>query len=118
SGPPGARTDQMESGRLTVFVQVIKGKVSDPAGGRRQNDRWRKEVQPGATGFLGSTVGVAADGTFIALARFADEAAAKKNSARAEQSAWWADTAKTFDGEPTFRGAADIQTAIARATYR
>jgi hypothetical protein len=93
-----------------MFVQVIKGKVSDPAAVRRQNERWRKEVQPGATGFLGSTVGVAADGTFVALARFADEAAAKKNSARAEQSAWWAETAKMFDGEPTFRESTDITT--------
>ena len=51
-----------------------------------------------------------ADGTFFALARFADEAAAKKNSARAEQSGWWADTAKLFDGEPTFRESTDITT--------
>jgi hypothetical protein len=36
-----------------------------------------EELRPGARGFLGSTAGVSADGTFVVLARFADEAAAR-----------------------------------------
>src|SRR5437762_1409681 len=92
-----------------MFVQVIKGKTSDPAGMRRQNERWNEELRPGATGFLGSTVGVAPDGTFFAFARFADDVAAKANSARAEQSAWWEETAKFFSGEPTFFESSDIK---------
>ena len=72
-----------------MFVQVITAKTKDPAGVRRQDERWRKEMMPGAKGFLGSTIGVADDGTFYAFARFVDEAAAQANSARAEQGAWW-----------------------------
>ena len=93
-----------------MFVQVITGKTKDPAGVRRQDERWRAEVLPGAKGFLGSTVGVATDGTFFAFARFADEAAAKANSTRPEQSAWWNETAKYFEGEPTFRESSDVST--------
>jgi hypothetical protein len=99
-----------ESRRWKMFVQVIKGKVSDPSAVRRQNERWRNELRPGATGFLGSTIGVAADGTFIAVIRFVDAAAAKANSERPEQGAFWAETAKNFDGEPTFRESSDTTT--------
>ena len=91
-----------------MFVQVIKGRTRDAEGIRRRNEAWRKEVRPGATGFLGSTAGVAADGTFIAIARFADEASARANSERPEQSAWWAETAKLFEGEPSFRESSDV----------
>jgi hypothetical protein len=93
-----------------MFTQVIKGRTSDPAGLRRQSERWREEVRPGAIGFLGSTVGIADDGTFIAFARFADAASAQANSDRPEQSAWWEETKKYFDGEPTFRESSDITT--------
>jgi len=67
---------------------------------RRQAERWRADVRPGAIGFLGSTVGVADDGRFYAFARFVDAASANANSDRPEQSAWWADTAQLFAGEP------------------
>ena len=91
-----------------MFVQVIKGHTTDPAGLRRQLDRWRDEVRPGATGFLGGTSGIADDGTAIVLARFADEQAAQANSARPEQSAWWEETSKYLDGEPSFRESSDV----------
>ena len=91
-----------------MFVQVIKGKTADPAGVRRQNARWRERLLPGAKGFLGSTVGVSADGMFYAFARFADDVAAKTNAARAEQGAWWSETARLFDGEPTFLESSDV----------
>jgi len=90
-----------------MFVQVIKGHTSDPAGLRRQLERWREELKPGAKGFEGSTVGIADDGTMIALARFADAAAAQRNSDRPEQGAWWEETAKYFDDAPTFRESTD-----------
>ena len=93
-----------------MFVQVIKGRTSDAAGLRRQLERWRDEVQPGAIGFLGSTVGTADDGTVVALARFEDEGAAQQNADRAEQTAWWDETRKFFDGEPEFRGSSDTST--------
>jgi hypothetical protein len=91
-----------------VFVQVIQGKVSDKAQARAALDRWMQELAPGATGWLGSTAGVTEDGTFIAMARFEDEAAARRNSDRPEQDRWWSETAKVFDGEATFKDSQDV----------
>jgi len=93
-----------------MFVQVIKGRTKDGARLRGQLERWRDELKPGATGFLGSTIGIADDGTFIGFARFSDGAAARANSQRAEQDAWWQETATYFDGEPTFRESSDVST--------
>jgi hypothetical protein len=93
-----------------MFVQVIKGHTSDGAGLRGQLERWLEDVKPGAIGVLGSTVGVADDGTFIAIARFEDEASATANAARAEQTQWWNETEKYFDGPPSFRESSDTAT--------
>ena len=72
-----------------MFVQVIKGRTSDPEGLQRQAQRWISEVRPDAIGYLGGTFGVADDGTFVVLARFEDESSARANSERPEQQAWW-----------------------------
>jgi hypothetical protein len=95
-----------------MFVQVIKAKTRDAAGVLRQSERWNREVRPGAIGFLGSTVGVAGDGTFFAFARFADAASAKANAERPDQSAWWGEASKLFDGEPAFRESTDVTTLL------
>jgi hypothetical protein len=91
-----------------MFVQIINGKVKDAEEIRRQDERWRKEVMPGAKGFLGSTVGVTDDNRFIAFVRFSDEAAARANSDRPEQSSWWAAFEQCLDGAPTFRESNDV----------
>jgi hypothetical protein len=85
-----------------MFIQVIQGKVTDKADLRRMVDRWSDELAPGATGWLGSTAGVTADDTFIALVRFESEEAARRNSERPEQDQWWTQTAKLFTGDVTF----------------
>jgi hypothetical protein len=90
-----------------MYVQVIKGHTNDPAGLRQQFERWHTELRPGAIGFEGSTAGIADDGTFVTLARFADADTARANSDRPEQGAWWAETSAYFDGEPTFRESSD-----------
>ncbi|MGH2753510.1 MAG: hypothetical protein ACRDLB_03685 [Actinomycetota bacterium] len=84
-----------------MFVQVIQGKAKDPAGLRKQWERWDQEIKPKAQGFLGSTAGVTADGEFIALARFESQEGARSNSDSAEQGAWWEETAQYLD-EPIF----------------
>ena len=84
-----------------MFVQVVQGRAKDPAALRARWETWDREVRPGATGFLGGTAGVTADGEFIALARFADEASARENSDRAEQDDWWTATSQHLD-EPMF----------------
>jgi hypothetical protein len=91
-----------------VFVQVIQGQVSDAGKARAALDRWVQELAPGATGWLGSTAGVTDDGKFIALVRFESEEAARRNSVRPEQDRWWAETAKLFSGEATFRDSTDV----------
>ncbi len=93
-----------------MFIQVIQAKASDEAGIRRGMDRWRDELMPGATGYLGTTAGFADDGTFIALARFESEDAARANSERPEQGEWWAEMSKSFDGEVDFLDSAGIWT--------
>jgi len=94
---------------VNMFVQVIQGHVSDAAQVRAQLDRWVAEVAPGAVGWLGSTSGVTDDGTLIALARFESAEAARQNSDRPEQTAWWEQTAALFTGEPVFRDSTSVQ---------
>ncbi len=93
-----------------MFVQVIQGKTKDAAGLQRQLDRWQQELASGAKGYLGATGGVADDGTVFMMARFESEDAARANSDRPEQGAWWNETAKYFDGDVTFRDSTDVET--------
>jgi hypothetical protein len=91
-----------------MFAQVIQGRSSQPEALAQAFDRWKEDLSPGATGWLGSTGGVTEDGRFIAVARFESEEAARANSDRPEQGAWWEETAKLLDGEATFRDSSDI----------
>ncbi|MEV0945201.1 hypothetical protein [Rhodococcus sp. NPDC049939] len=81
-----------------MFIQVMQGKVTDEEGLNRCLDKWVNELQPEAIGFLGTTQGLCDDGTFIALARFESAEAAKRNSQRPEQGAWWAEAQRCFEG--------------------
>lgn len=92
-----------------MFVQVIQGQVADREALRRQFDRWNEELRPGAKGFLGSTGGVSDDGRLVMLARFESAEAARANSDRAEQGAWWNETEKGLAGEASFADSEDVQ---------
>ena len=92
-----------------MFAQIIEGKASSPEAMAAAGEAWEAQVRPVAEGFLGSTGGVAADGTAILVARFADRAAAEANNDRPEQSAWFAAHGATmFDGPPTFTESEDV----------
>jgi hypothetical protein len=91
-----------------MFVQVIRGQVTDQEEIHAALDRWSEQLGPRAAGWLGSTAGVTGDGRFVALARFESEEAARRNSDRPEQGQWWADTAKLFTGEVSFRDSTDV----------
>src|SRR5215204_737142 len=95
-----------------MFVQIIQGRTSQPQALVDRFDRWMEDLAPGATGWLGSTGGATEDGRFIVAARFESEEAAMANSARPEQDAWWAETAKLLDGEPTFRNSTDVEVDV------
>jgi hypothetical protein len=95
-----------------MFVQVIQGRTSQARALVEAFDRWKADLSSGARGWLGSTGGVTDDGRFIAVARFESEEAAMANSARPEQDAWWAETAKLIDGEAVFRNSTDVDVDV------
>jgi hypothetical protein len=85
-----------------MFIQVIKGKIADADGLKAALQRWYDEVAPTATGWLGSTGGVTADGTAVAVVRFESAAAARRNSERPEQQRWWEQASASFAGDVEF----------------
>lgn len=91
-----------------MFVQIVQGKVRDPQGVRAELDRWAEELGRTGVGLLGATAGVTSDGTFITIARFESEDAARENDDQPKQKAWWAETAELFDGNPTFAESSDV----------
>ncbi len=93
-----------------MFLQVIEGHVGDREGFRRQLDRWLSDLSQGASGWLGTTSGVTEDGTFVAAVRFDSEEAARANSDRPEQGAWWDETKGYFDGEVRFVDCPQVDT--------
>jgi hypothetical protein len=95
-----------------MFIQVIQGKVSDADHLRRQLERWRTEIKPGANGYLGSTGGVTPDGRGITLVRFESEEAARANSERPEQGAWWNEAVKAFDGDVAFSDCQEVDSLL------
>jgi hypothetical protein len=90
-----------------MFVQVVRGKTKNPDAMLALGDKWQKELRPGATGYLGSTVGAAPDGTFLAAIQFTDDVAAKANSDRPEQDAFFNEMKQHIDGEPSFSESSD-----------
>ena len=96
-----------------MFVQVIEGKATSAEAVRAAGDAWLADVREVAEGFLGSTGGVAADGTAIIVARFADRAAAEANNERPEQQAWFEAHQGMFEGEPTFTESEDTEQFLA-----
>jgi hypothetical protein len=91
-----------------VFIQVIRGHVSDAGAVRPVMEKWERELAPGAAGWLGSTTGVTEDGRFIAIARFDSQDSARRNSDRPEQGKWWAELSGQFSDEPTFLESAQV----------
>lgn len=91
-----------------MFVQVMRGRVADAEALRASLDRWVGELAPGATGWLGSTTGVDADGVAILVARFASVEAAQRNSGRPEQGQWWMATEKLFAGDVVFHDSSEV----------
>jgi hypothetical protein len=91
-----------------VFIQVIQGRCNDADALHRQMDRWREELEPGATGWLGGTYGLTDDGEFVAVVRFDSRASAEANSARPGQGKWWEEASQLFEGEVSFHDCDDV----------
>lgn len=92
-----------------MFVQVIEGKARDPEAIHRQIDAWARDLMPGAIGYLGSTGGCTSNGDCILIARFESRDAARRNGERPEQTAWWQETERYFDGPVTFHDTEDVE---------
>jgi hypothetical protein len=92
-----------------MFIQVIEGTTNDANALHERLDIWERDLRPGATGYLGSTGGCTSAGDCIMVVRFESREAAERNSARPEQTAWWEETAKCFDGPVTFHDTEDVQ---------
>ena len=90
-----------------MFIQVIQGTVKDAELFRQGNEKWLRELKPGAAGYLGSTGGVTPDGRAIMLARFESEEAARANSDRPEQGAWWNEFERAL-GDVTFHDCREV----------
>jgi len=92
-----------------VFTQVIRAKAKDRAGLRKMWEKAEEELTPGAIGYLGVTGGIADDGTMIVVARFDSEEAARQNSTRREQDAWFREVLQYVEGQPTFKDCTDVE---------
>lgn len=95
-----------------MFIQIIQGKTTDKDALRGQLDRWMSELRPGAQGFLGTTGGVTDEGEAFIAARFESEQAARANSGRPEQGAWWSETETYFDGPVSFLDSSDVDVQV------
>jgi hypothetical protein len=92
-----------------MFVQIIEGQTSDPEALLAAGDAWQAEVKDGAIGYLGVTAGVNPGGKAFTIVRFEDEASARANSERPEQTAWFEKhLAGAYDGQPTFTESSDV----------
>jgi hypothetical protein len=91
-----------DRGVSSMFVQVVRGVVADGGAAFARLDQWRKQLAPGAAGWLGTTAGITADDELVAFVRFATTADARANSDRVEQGMWWAESAVVFAGDVTF----------------
>ena len=72
-----------------MFIQIIQGKCTRQDECREMGERWRRELGPGAEGWLGGTYGFTDDDQFMAIVRFDSRESAARNSQRPEQGAWW-----------------------------
>jgi hypothetical protein len=92
-----------------MFVQVVQAKTKDKAGVKEMWDRWNSEVKPAASGYLGATGGVTADGDLLVIARFESAEAAERNNNIPEQQQWYSEFEKYIEGEPSFTNYTNVE---------
>ncbi|MFI5691560.1 hypothetical protein ACIA58_06950 [Kribbella sp. NPDC051586] len=95
-----------------MFVQVIQGQVTDAEQAHAAMDRWMEELAPEASGWLGTTAGVTADGRFIALARFESADAARRNSESPAQDKWWHEFSSFLSDGATFHDTEEVSVGL------
>ena len=91
-----------------MFIQIIQGKCTRQDECREMGERWRRELGPGAEGWLGGTYGFTDDDQFMAIVRFDSRETAARNSQRPEQGAWWREMEPLFEGPVEFHDCEDV----------
>ena len=91
-----------------MFIQIIQGKCSRPEELQALAERWRNELAPGATGWLGGTYGFTDDDMFVGVVRFESREAAMANSERPEQGEWAGQMMALMDGPVEFHDCDDV----------
>ena len=95
-----------------MFIQVFQGKLRDADLWSRQVEKWRREIKPKTTGFIGFTSGVTAEGYVITVVRFRSEEAAKVDNDLPKQGAWFEQASKAFDGEVVFHDCREVDVLL------
>jgi hypothetical protein len=91
-----------------VFIQIVQGRCTRQDDLRALVEEWRRDLSPGATGWLGGTYGFTDDDLFVAVVRFESREAAMANSQRPEQGAWAERLAALMDGPMEFHDCDDV----------
>ena len=91
-----------------MFIQIIQGKCTRQDECREMGERWRRELGPGAEGWLGGTYGFTDDDQFMAIVGFDSRESAARNSQRPEQGAWWREMEPLFEGPVEFHDCEDV----------
>jgi hypothetical protein len=91
-----------------MFIQFIHGACTRPDEADALLDEWRRNLAPGARGWLGGTYGFTDDGQLVAVVRFESREAAMASSRRPEQMAWAERFDALMDGPTTFHDCDDV----------
>ncbi|KRF34153.1 hypothetical protein [Nocardioides sp. Soil805] len=91
-----------------MFIQVIQGSCTRQDEVHEMLDEWRRDLSPGATGWLGGTYGFTDDDQLLAVVRFESRDAAMANSTRPEQGAWAERFTSLMDGPLEFHDCDDV----------
>ena len=91
-----------------MFIQVIQGSCTRQDEVHALLDEWRRDLSPGATGWLGGTYGFTDDDQLLAVVRFESREAAMANSDRAEQGAWAKRFTDLIDGPLEYHDCDDV----------
>jgi hypothetical protein len=91
-----------------MFVQVVRGVVTEAEAALARLDHWLEHLAPTAPGWLGTTAGVTQDRELVAFVRFASADDARRSGDRVEQGQWWAESVLLFAGDVSFDNYDDI----------
>ncbi|TWG92629.1 hypothetical protein L615_000700000360 [Nocardioides sp. J9] len=91
-----------------MFIQVICAPCTRQDDAHALIDEWRRDLAPGATGWLGGTYGFTDDDQLMAVVRFASREDARASSDRPEQGAWAARFTALMDGSLEYHDCDDV----------